>query len=55
MIKDKSLNKGILLTDHDYRNVLDVANKYYLLFDGGLRSVKTKQDLIDWGYVPESK
>jgi len=55
MIKDKSLNKGILLTDHDYRNVLDVANKYYFLFDGGLRSVKTKQDLIDWGYVPESK
>jgi ABC-type multidrug transport system ATPase subunit len=55
MIKDKSLKKGILLTDHDYRNVLDVANKYYLLFDGGLKTVKTKQDLIDWGYVPESK
>jgi len=55
MIKDKALKKGIVLTDHDYRNVLDVANKYYLLFDGGLRSVETKQDLIDWGYVPESK
>lgn len=53
MIRDKSLKKGIILTDHDYRNVLDVANKYYLLIDGGLKSVKTKQDLIDWGYVPE--
>jgi ABC-type multidrug transport system ATPase subunit len=53
MIRDKSLKKGVILTDHDYRNVLDVANKYYLLFDGGLKSVKTKQDLIDWGYVPE--
>jgi lipopolysaccharide export system ATP-binding protein len=53
MIRDKSLKKGIILTDHDYRNVLDVANKYYLLFDGGLKPVKTKQDLIDWGYVPE--
>jgi len=53
MILSKSLKKGIILTDHDYRNVLDVANKYYLLFDGGLKSVKTKQDLIDWGYVPE--
>jgi lipopolysaccharide export system ATP-binding protein len=42
MIRDKSKNKGILLTDHDYRNVLDVANKYYLLFDGGLRTIKTK-------------
>jgi lipopolysaccharide export system ATP-binding protein len=55
MIRAKSKNKGILLTDHDYRNVLDIANKYYLLFDGGLRTIKTKQDLVDWGYVPESK
>lgn len=55
MIIDKSSKKGILLTDHDYRNVLDVANKYYLLFDGGLKSVKTQQDLIDWGYVPVNK
>jgi lipopolysaccharide export system ATP-binding protein len=53
MIIDKSAKAGILLTDHDYRNVLDVANKYYLLFDGGLKSVKTKQDLIDWGYIPD--
>ena len=55
MIIEKSVKKGIVLTDHDYRNVLDVANKYYLLFDGGLKSVKTKQDLIDWGYVPDEK
>jgi lipopolysaccharide export system ATP-binding protein len=55
MITDKSSKKGIILTDHDYRNVLDVANKYYLLFDGGLKSVKSKQDLIDWGYVPDAK
>jgi lipopolysaccharide export system ATP-binding protein len=53
MILKKSSQKGIILTDHDYRNVLDVANKFYLLFDGGLKSIKTKQDLIDWGYVPE--
>lgn len=55
MIRDKSLKKGIILTDHDYRNVLDVANKYYLLFDGGLKPVKSSQDLIYWGYVPERK
>jgi lipopolysaccharide export system ATP-binding protein len=53
MILKKSSQKGIILTDHDYRNVLEVANKFYLLFDGGLKSVKTEQDLIDWGYVPE--
>ena len=53
MIVDKSLKKGIILTDHDYRNVLDVANKFFLLFDGGLKSIKTEQELIDWGYVPD--
>lgn len=55
MIIGKSKQKGIILTDHDYRNVLDIANKYYLLFDGGLKRIKSKQDLIDWGYVPEMK
>jgi lipopolysaccharide export system ATP-binding protein len=55
MITDKSQKKGIILTDHDYRNVLDVANKCFLLFDGGLKKIKTKQDLIDWGYIPETK
>jgi lipopolysaccharide export system ATP-binding protein len=55
MILDKSVKKGIILTDHDYRNVLDVANKFYLLLDGGLKPIKTKQDLIDWGYVPDNK
>lgn len=55
MILDNSLKKGIILTDHDYRNVLDVATRYYLLFDGGLKPVKTKNDLIDWGYVPDNK
>jgi lipopolysaccharide export system ATP-binding protein len=55
LITEKSQKKGIILTDHDYRNVLDVANKYYLLFDGGLKRVKTKQDLIDWGYIPDIK
>jgi lipopolysaccharide export system ATP-binding protein len=55
MILEKSVKKGIILTDHDYQNVLDVANKNYLLFDGGLKPIKTKQDLIDWGYVPGNK
>ena len=55
IILDKSVKKGIILTDHDYRNVLDVANKYYLLFDGGLKPIKTRQELIDWGYVPDKQ
>jgi lipopolysaccharide export system ATP-binding protein len=53
MILDKSSKKGIVLTDHDYRNVLDIANKYFLLFDGGIKKIKTREDLIVWGYIPD--
>lgn len=53
MILNKAPKRGIILTDHDYRNVLDIGNKFYILFDGGLKSIKTKQELIYWGYVPE--
>lgn len=53
MIKKQANNKGIVLTDHDYRNVLDVANKYMILFDGGIKILKSKEDFIYWGYLPD--
>ncbi|RYE13060.1 MAG: ATP-binding cassette domain-containing protein [Sphingobacteriaceae bacterium] len=54
MIQEYSKTKGIILTDHDYRNVLDVANSYYLLHDGALKFIKNKDDLIRWGYLSEN-
>jgi lipopolysaccharide export system ATP-binding protein len=55
LIKAQSKTKGIILTDHDYTNVFDVANKYLLLFDGGLKILKTKQEYINWGYIPDKQ
>jgi ABC-type multidrug transport system ATPase subunit len=52
MIRSHSNSKGIVLTDHDYRNVLDVANKYMVLYDGGIKLLKSKDDFIYWGYIP---
>lgn len=54
-ILEASKTKGIILTDHDYRNVLDVANCYCLLFDGGIKKIKEKHELVRWGYISESK
>jgi ABC-type multidrug transport system ATPase subunit len=48
-----SKTKGILLTDHDYRNVLDVANSYWLLRNGGIQLLTDKSQLVQWGYIPE--
>jgi lipopolysaccharide export system ATP-binding protein len=53
VIKEASLTKGIILTDHDYRNALDVANRYCLLFDGGIKKINDKNELIEWGYLSE--
>lgn len=47
--------KGIILTDHDYRNVLDVANQFCLIYDGGIKKIIDKQELVRWGYIPESR
>ncbi len=55
MIISASLNKGIILTDHDYRNVLELANRYCILFDGGIRQINTKEDLVKWGYLTETR
>lgn len=55
LIVDSSKTKGILLTDHDYRDVLDVANRYCLIYDGGLKTIHNKQELVRWGYISDLK
>jgi len=55
LILKTSESKGIILTDHDYRNVLDVANQFCLIYDGGIKRIDDKRELVRWGYIPESR
>ena len=43
--------KVIILTDHDYRNVLDVANQFCMIYDGGIKRIDDKEELVRWGYI----
>jgi ABC-type lipopolysaccharide export system ATPase subunit len=52
-IKSQSRNKGFILTDHDYRNIMDISSRIILLHDGGTREIQDKEDLEKWGYIPE--
>jgi ABC-type multidrug transport system ATPase subunit len=52
MIADNSLQKGIILTDHDYRNVLSIAKKIYLLKNGCVKELTDKNELVYYGYIP---
>jgi ABC-type multidrug transport system ATPase subunit len=51
-IIEKSKTKGIIITDHDYRNVLSVANKIFLMKNGSIKEMKTKDELQEYGYLP---
>lgn len=54
-IREQSKTKGIILTDHDYRNIIDVSNRIILLYDGGTKEISNLDELKQWGYVPEKK
>jgi ABC-type multidrug transport system ATPase subunit len=53
LIREASKSKGILLTDHDYRNVIDVSDRLLLLYDGGIKNIKDKNELVYYGYIPD--
>lgn len=43
--------KGILVTDHQYTNVLDVSDKIFLLKDGTMQAINEESDLQEKGYI----
>ena len=53
LIKEESKHKGFIITDHDYRNIMDVVTKTILLHDGGTKQIGNKNELKYWGYLPE--
>ncbi|MCX6236124.1 MAG: ATP-binding cassette domain-containing protein [Bacteroidia bacterium] len=53
LIKEQSKIKGFIITDHDYRNIIDIASRIILIHDGGTKEIKTQNELQYWGYIPE--
>ncbi|MEZ2334921.1 ATP-binding cassette domain-containing protein [Mucilaginibacter sp. RCC_168] len=51
IIKRCAQHKGFIITDHQYRNIIDVSDRIILIRDGSTKHVKSKDDLITWGYV----
>lgn len=51
-IKDE---KGIILTDHYYHDVLQITNKNILVKDGKTIVIRNKTDLMKLGYIPEKQ
>ncbi len=50
-IRYQSQMKGIILTDHQYRNVMAVSDRRYVIADGALKLVENSADLEKYGYL----
>ncbi|QHL87331.1 ATP-binding cassette domain-containing protein [Nibribacter ruber] len=50
LLKEKS-NKGLLVTDHMFRHILDISDDMHLLADGRIRPVKSIEELEALGYA----
>ncbi len=44
-------HKGIIVTDHQYKNVMEVSDELYLLQDGVMREISDEADLKFQGYI----
>jgi len=55
LIREYSQKKGFIITDHDYRNIIDVTTRNILLYDGGIKEIKNIDELKYWGYIPNLK
>ena len=51
LIREKSREKGIIVTDHNYEALSTVADQLYVLSDGYTHPVETRDDLVRYGYL----
>jgi ABC-type lipopolysaccharide export system ATPase subunit len=53
LIQEASTDKGIIITDHNYRNVLTLSTQIYHIKDGYGKMLNHPMDLIAQGYLKE--
>ncbi|MGO3654218.1 MAG: ATP-binding cassette domain-containing protein [Sphingobacterium sp.] len=45
--------KGVIVTDHSYRDIFRVSDRIVLIHNGGNYHVNEEEDLITHGYIPD--
>ncbi|MPS65634.1 ATP-binding cassette domain-containing protein [Chryseobacterium sp.] len=54
LIKEQSKEKGIIVSDHHYQEVLDISDEIYLLSDSHLKPIKDLKELQRYNYLPKN-
>jgi len=51
IIKEQSKEKGIIITDQDYKSIMNITSKIILLHEGNTKLIKTEDELFRWEYL----
>lgn len=54
LIRQEAQTKGILLTDHVYRHVIDIADHLYVMANHQTYLAHGREDLVRYGYLMAS-
>jgi ABC-type multidrug transport system ATPase subunit len=54
IIREEKNQKGIVITDHLYQNVIDISDSIYLIYDSIARKIKDISELQSFGYLADS-
>lgn len=52
LINEYKREKGFIITDHDYRNIIDVSSQLMLITNGAIKRIDKLFELEDLGYLP---
>ncbi|MCI9844281.1 ATP-binding cassette domain-containing protein [Flavobacterium pectinovorum] len=51
LIKVNAKRKGIIITDHNYQNVIKISTRLVLIKDGKVHNINKKEELVEKGYL----
>ena len=51
LIIENSSKKGIIITDHNYENIIKISSRLILMKDGKTIQIKDKMELVEKGYL----
>jgi len=51
LLREAAKTKGVIVTDHQYYNIIDVSDHLILLSDGSTKHIKHAEELVTYGYL----
>jgi len=51
IIRSVARTKGIIVTDHQYYNILDISDRIILIKDGATKPINSVEDLVEYNYL----